>query len=441
MPALCEKDTGYAWWIVFGSLCIQTCTGGILYGIFSFLIKDWQDEFNIKKSEAALMASLTTGFGFFIATMAAFAVNKYGYRPVDAVGTVMTVLGLLLSSIVGEFWQLYLTQLVTGFGIGAVYISATTIVSQWFDKKRAFANGVSSAGIGLGVVIFSLLTSNLKGPLGWRVTLRWLMIPVGVLLSIGSAILVKNGMTRPPLGFGVHWFKNGLFCRLLGFGFLTCFAQQLGSMLLPDFVTNQGYSDSAAGIAMLIQGAVQIPGRPIVGKLGGIFGGVRNLIFWNFIKCASIIVVAWAVSYWEFILYSVIFGLSSSAFWALTPVVFAECFGPDALATTLGWLYLVYAVAALTSPPVGGAIADATGSLKVPFIVGGCLGMTGWFLLFGIKKSQEDAKAAKLREQESLNFPQHYEKALLSETETTDNEDASSVGSHHATLVNRPMQV
>merc|ERR1712080_572345 len=147
------------------------------------------------------MASLTTGFGFFIATMAAFAVNKFGYRPVDFVGTVFTVLGLLLSSIVTEFWQLYLTQLVTGFGIGAVYISATTIVSQWFLKKRAFANGIASSGIGLGVVIFSLMTSNMKESLGWRVTLRWLMIPVGVMLSIGSVILVKNGMTKPPLGF------------------------------------------------------------------------------------------------------------------------------------------------------------------------------------------------------------------------------------------------
>jgi MFS family permease len=67
-------------------------------------------------------------------------------------GSIFLVGGMFLVSITSNYWQIFLTQaLVTGIGLGCLYLPAPAVVSQHFDKNTALAMGVSSAGSALGM--------------------------------------------------------------------------------------------------------------------------------------------------------------------------------------------------------------------------------------------------------------------------------------------------
>ena len=59
-----------------------------------------------------------------------------------------------------------------GSGYGMVYLSAQMIVGFYFEKYRAIAIGISCAGSGCGVLIFSPLNFYIVQHIGWRHTLR-----------------------------------------------------------------------------------------------------------------------------------------------------------------------------------------------------------------------------------------------------------------------------
>ena len=66
----------------------------------------------------------------------------------------------IAASFAGSIWQLYLSQgVLTGLGLGAIFIPSVQVVPQWFLKRRSLAGGIASAGSGFGGLAFSLGTA------------------------------------------------------------------------------------------------------------------------------------------------------------------------------------------------------------------------------------------------------------------------------------------
>lgn len=70
-------------------------------------------------------------------------------------GTCLTTLGYFMVSICDQYWQVMLAQgLLTGFGSCFLFVPAVAIIPQYFDRKRAIANGIAASGSGLGMSDF-----------------------------------------------------------------------------------------------------------------------------------------------------------------------------------------------------------------------------------------------------------------------------------------------
>lgn len=66
-------------------------------------------------------------------------------------GYFMTVFGVFMTSICKNYWQLFLAQgVLTGSGMGFLFLPGVAIVSQYFSTKKAFATGVASLGSSIG---------------------------------------------------------------------------------------------------------------------------------------------------------------------------------------------------------------------------------------------------------------------------------------------------
>lgn len=77
----------------------------------------------------------------------------YGYlRSLVAVGSVFAVVGMILTGLCSEYWQLLLAQGVgIGFGTGLLFLPSIAVLPQYFDKRRALAMGIGSSGSAVGL--------------------------------------------------------------------------------------------------------------------------------------------------------------------------------------------------------------------------------------------------------------------------------------------------
>lgn len=72
------------------------------------------------------------------------------------IGTLVTVLGLMMVSLCQSYYQFFLSQtIVTGIGFGLVFLPASSVVSQWFSTRTPLAIGISVSGSSIGALMSS----------------------------------------------------------------------------------------------------------------------------------------------------------------------------------------------------------------------------------------------------------------------------------------------
>lgn len=88
-----------------------------------------------------------------------------GYiRTLILLGTIMTVFGMMMTSLASRYWEIFLAQaLCVGLGLGCLYVPSVAIVSTYFSTKRALAVGLTSAGGSLSM--FAPLARSAAGVL------------------------------------------------------------------------------------------------------------------------------------------------------------------------------------------------------------------------------------------------------------------------------------
>ena len=87
----------------------------------------------------------------FIGTLVGPIYDSGHIRLLLVSGYLLTLIGILTTSICKSYWQLFLAQgVVTGAGFGCLFLPGVTIVSQYFSTKKAFATGIASLGSSIG---------------------------------------------------------------------------------------------------------------------------------------------------------------------------------------------------------------------------------------------------------------------------------------------------
>ena len=193
------KFFGNRWWVVFASVCgLLVGSGAINVFAFGVFLKPVTEELGIGRGyfgSALGINSLMTTFGCFAL---GWLLDKYGTRRVMIPGLILCAISTALySTILPEPSRIYL---LFGFA-GFVYCVQSPIpyansVSQWFDRGRGLALGVSMAGVGLGVAIVPQIAGRLIANFGWRGGYIGLGIAIMIIAWLPVAIFL-----REPPGF------------------------------------------------------------------------------------------------------------------------------------------------------------------------------------------------------------------------------------------------
>ncbi|NWI66618.1 MOT14 protein, partial [Todus mexicanus] len=161
-------DGGWAWMIVLSSFLVHILTMGSQMAL-GILNMKWLEEFNQSRGLTAWVSSLSMGITLIVGPFIGLFISMCGCRKTAIIGGILNALGWILSAYVSNVHYLFLTFGVTaGVGSGMVYLPAVVMVGQYFQKRRALAQGLSTTGTGFGAFLMTALLEYLCIEFGWR---------------------------------------------------------------------------------------------------------------------------------------------------------------------------------------------------------------------------------------------------------------------------------
>lgn len=352
---------------------------------------------DVPPSQIILIGSSAASMYMILGAPAGRFADVAGYRASTSLGALLIVVSLFAASAATTFWQLFLAQgLMYGLGAAFVYYPAVTVTRHHFSSNRhGVVNGAVLSGGALGGTILPYCVSLMLEKYGLPTTFRALgAIAAGILLP-ATFVLRKGGedevrlrlVDRHRRRHDTQSQRTGsrtqaraplLDLRLLRdkhFLLFTAASTVAMTGFLPRFFLVPS-SALAAGVngtysAWLLG---MMNGLSILGRLGiGFFAdrkGKLTALICSFVLCGVVHLAFWLpgtlVSSPDaatalISVFVVGAGLLGSGFVSIIPLVLAQLFGGDDLASKFGLLNSIMGLAVWAGPSAVYAIVDAGG--------------------------------------------------------------------------------
>lgn len=342
-------DGGYGWVCVGCTFFINAHTWGInsSYGIFLayYLAHDYYP--GASALEFAFIGGLSISQALLVSPLATYITRVYGTRTTLLLGIGLETLALVGASFTHQTWQLFLSQgMLFGVGMGLLFVGTVGIVPQWFTKRRSLANGIGTAGSGLGGMMYSLATNAMIDSLGVQMTFRILGI-LAFTINVICAMLMRDrnkAIGSKQSAFDYKLLRRPEYCLLLGWGFFSMMGYIVLLFSLPNYAVSIGLSAQQGSIIGALLNLGQGIGRPIVGVFSDSAGRINLAGFCTFL-CGLFCLVIWifAKSFGVLIFFAIIVGTVAGTFWTTIGPVGAEVVGLQELPSALSivWVFLV----------------------------------------------------------------------------------------------------
>ncbi|KAF2088466.1 major facilitator superfamily protein [Saccharata proteae CBS 121410] len=314
-------DGGYGWICVGCVFVLNAFTWGVAasYGVFLAHYLTFAVYANASALDYAFIGGLQFGIAVGLASPITVITRYHGMHLPMCVGVVVQTAGYVLASFTRTIWQLYLTQgVLVGLGLGTLYIPSIAITSQWFDRRRSLANGITSAGSGIGGLIFSFATQAMINNISLPWALRIIGIVSGVMNVAATALIrSRNEVIRPTMsGFDSKLLKRQSVVLLLAWAFVSMLGYMALLYSLSDYAKSIGLSDSKAAAVTAFLNLGTAVGRPLIGLMSDRFGRIEVAGLSTF-ACAVFIFAIWipSNSYGVIILFALLSGAILGVFW------------------------------------------------------------------------------------------------------------------------------
>ncbi len=396
-----ESRPHYAWVIlVVGTLVVCAALGLARFG-YSIVLPAMQEGLAMDNTEAGVLATANLVGYLALSVIGGALASHYGPRAVIAVGLTvvaasMALTGLSDTVVAAAFWRA-----VTGVGSGASNVPVMGLLAAWFAvRRRGLATGVAVAGSSLALIALGPTVPEVLqrfGEDGWRVC--WYgFAALSMVIALLGYLLLRDSPAQVglrPLGASgevpaeaqvaaanrLRWgdvYRSGAVWHLglvyVAFGFsyiiyLTFFVKAL--------IADGGYTPGAAGGLFMIMGWCSLLCGVIWGAVSDAIGRRAALVIVYLVHATAFGLFALWPQPVGFTISAVLFGLSA---WSIPAIMAAACgdmLGARMAPAALGFITLFFGIGQALGPTVGGAMADATGSLLPAMLVAAAVALCG----------------------------------------------------------------
>lgn len=438
-PARPSPNGGYGWVCTLCVLLVNAHTWGVNSAwavILAHFLKNSTFP-NTSQTEYALIGGLSISQAFLIGPGVTKIHSMAGTPATLLLGTVLEFGGLLAASYASKVWHLYLTQgVLFGFGMGFLYIPASSVLPGWFSTKRSFAIGLAASGAGIGGLVYNLVAGRTIERCGVGTTYKILAF-CSLGANLFSSLLLRERKQSQPDGesgqgsdrerererraLNLQDLKHIEILLLVFWALMTEFGYVALMYSLPDYASSIGLTAHQGSITGAILNLGLAVGRPLVGygsdKLGRIT--VPTILT---ASCGLACLVLWvpAHSYAALLVFALLAGMLCGIFWnTVTPVV-AEVVGLGRLPPVFALVCLIMVVPTTVAEIIALKLVSGNSYLGAQVYIA-CLflaGSGGLLVLRSWKVYDVERKAADEREglgrDETSRFPPFMEWMTLS---------------------------
>ncbi len=394
-----KEQRFYGWTAVIG---VMLAYGGLCgdityaYGIF---LPAMAESFRWSRS------ALSGPYGFFIIVggmlgpVAGMTVSRFGARKNIILCNIVAAFGLLGMSQIKELWHVYLFfGVMAGMGLGfGEFVSVTTVINNWFIRKRSLAMGLLFASGGVAGLAFPPLITRMISGLGWRtawvciaaIHLVLTVVLAGIFIrsrpedvgqspdgrsyitsQLSSETKVQNRVyqtssdwkLRDALRTPTLWLIVALFSIFF-------FASNI--LITHQVVYLQGlnFSPMMSATVFGLMIGISIIGRLVSGVLALRFEGRYLAAGFLTSMGLGILALIYARDISFIYLYSILTGIGFGGMVVLMPSLLGAYFGRAYYSQILGWTTPVVTIVCAAGPVIAGFLYDLTGKYILSFFL------------------------------------------------------------------------
>ncbi len=388
----------FGWYIVAGAGMIQLLQNGLLMQAYGAYIPLLRDEFGWSSAALAAAFSLQRVESGLLGPLQGWMLDRWGPRKVIALGTVIFGLGFMVFSQINSLTTFYVAFIIMAVGASlSGFMSLTTTIVNWFEKRRALAISLTQVGMSAGGMAVPLVALALV-QFGWRTT----SFASGVIvLAVGLPLarimrqtpeehgLLPDGATpaeqahqdalRVAADGGViassdFTARQAVRTRAFWFiGFGHALAVLVVSAVMVHLVTHLneglGLSLGRASAIVAFMTAVTAVGQVIGGFLGDRFNKRLICTIAMFGHAFGLLALAYATSLVWVIVFSLSHGLAWGMRGPLMQAIRADYFGRSSFGQIMGFSSMITMLGMTSGPIIAGLMADHFGNYQYGFTV------------------------------------------------------------------------
>jgi MFS family permease len=367
-----------------GFVCAGVGLTALGFGRFAFavLLPAMRDGLGLSYAEAGIVTGANL-LGYLVGCLVAGALaESRGVRAVVSAALALAAAGAGLTALGGSGPAVAGAQLIVGLGAGGAMLPAQNLPVIWFPpRRRGFASGLPSAGIGIGLVVAgtlfpAFLAHELFGLAGWR--LAWLTIGGALLAAaLGARVWLAGGRGAAPsslvdaLRTRRIWRLSAVYF-LFGFSYIS-YVAFFGAALAAE----RHWDAAAAGRAWAMGGALSIASGLVWGALSDRLGRRWTIVLVFAVQAASYLTMALAPSDGAVYASVALWGITAWAIPGLASAVATDDVGPRLVHAAMALVTLVGAAGQMSGPMVTGWVADLTRSFVPGLVLAAALALAG----------------------------------------------------------------
>ena len=320
--------------------------------------------------------------------------DRYGVRWFLLIGSVLFIIGMLLTGIMSSLWQFYLYfGVILGVASTIFTVLPVSGVTLWFRRHLGAAMGVVWSFQGIGVVAFLFLIGAAFSQLGIQ-WIFWLPGMAGGALLLALVKFFYNG----PADIGLRPFgdlgdepiqrprrdeiskvrakvfiqqarRTATFWNLIGIHYWGCMGHQIINVLVVAIAVDRGLSLGAATGVLAAQQTVGVVVRAAVPVVAERLGCRIVWVVGMALQVFPLLLILFFNDIWAYYLFAVLFGIGQSTEVPTFPIANRQYYGNVPQGSLYGWQSLGSGLGMGLAPVAGGLLWDFTGTYVAPLLL------------------------------------------------------------------------
>jgi sugar phosphate permease len=405
----------FGWWVVVGAVAIQALHAALLVQAYGAYLPVLQADLGWSATLFAAAFSLLQAIGGLLAPLQGRLLTRVSPRALVRFGMLLMGLSFVLLSRVDSQTSFLIAFALIAVGYHlAGFLTLTTIVVNWFERRRSLALALMQLGVPIGGLALPLVAWALSD-LGWRPTALFSGVLI-LLLGLTVAQLLRgrpedygllpdgappSGM--PPAGVpgmrGVEIDKRvrdftpsealrtrAFWFIALGHAVALMAVSAVNVHAVIHINAGLGYSLPAAAAFIALMTLFTLLGQVLGGLLGDRYSKRLMATGAMWLHAAALLALTYAGSTLLVLLFAAMHGLAWGVRGPLMQALRADYFGRTAFSTIMGYSILIVTIGALLGPLLAGVLFDLTGDYALAFTLMAAMAAGGsLFFLFATK--------------------------------------------------------